>query len=83
MTWTIYIKVRDRKREKIKKGKNKSQHFGFAFTNTLGRPHCEMCIQNLKTLALIDAELIRWKNLLERKKNGQIKGLISHMWLIH
>ena len=22
------------------------------------------------------------ENLLERKKNGQIKGLISHMWLI-
>ena len=39
-------------------------------------------IQNLKTVALIDSELIRWKKMLERKKNGQIKGQISNMWLI-
>ena len=32
-----------------------------------------LCILNLKTVALIDTELIRSKKLLERKKNGQIK----------
>ena len=41
-----------------------------------------LCIQNLNIVALIDSELIRWKKLLGRKKKGQIKGLISHMWLI-
>ena len=41
-----------------------------------------LCIQNLKILALIDAELIKWKKILERKKNGQIKVLISNMRLI-
>ena len=41
-------------------------------------------MQNFKTvhIALTGAELIRWKKILERKKKGQIKGLISHMWLI-
>ena len=36
---------------------------------------------NLKTLTQIEAEKSE-KILLERKKNGQIKGLISNMWLI-
>ena len=68
--------------EKIEKeGKIKSQHLSFVYSDTLGCHHC-VYIQNLKTPALIDAELIRWKKLLERKKKGQIKGLISHMWLI-
>ena len=36
----------------------------------------------MKTLALIDAELVCLNIFLERKKNRQIKGLISNMWLI-
>ena len=40
------------------------------------------CIQNLKTLAQIEAEKSVAENFVERKKNGQIKGLISNMWLI-
>ena len=62
-----------------KQGKNYSQNLSFVFSITLTCPHC---IQNLKTLAVIDAELIKWKKILERKKNRQIKGLISNMWLI-
>ena len=37
---------------------------------------------SVKTLALIDAELIRLNILLERKKNRQLRGLIRNMWLI-
>ena len=54
--------------EKIEK--IKSQHLGFVYSNTLGCPCC-VHTQNLKTVAIIDAELIRWKKLLERKKKGQ------------
>ena len=33
--------MRDRKWEKIEKeGKSKSQHLGFVFSNTVGRPNC-------------------------------------------
>ena len=39
-------------------------------------------MQNLKTLVQIEAEKSVTEILLERKKNGQIKGLISNMWLI-
>ena len=39
-------------------------------------------MQNLKTVGLIGAELIRWKNCWKERKMGQIKVLISHMWLI-
>ena len=39
------------------------------------------CIQNLKTLAQIEAEKSVTEDFV-RKKNGQIKGLISNMWLI-
>ena len=43
--------------EKLEKeGKNKSKHFGFVYSNTLSCPHCVH--KNLKTLTLIDAELI-------------------------
>ena len=37
---------------------------------------------NLKTLSQIEAEKSVTKIFLERKKNEQIKGLISSMWLI-
>ena len=40
---------------------------------------CSRSIQNLKTLALIEAVT---EFLLERKKNGQIKGMISRRRLI-
>ena len=39
-------------------------------------------MQNLKTLDQIEAEISVQKFLLERKKNGQIKGLTRNMWLI-
>ena len=49
-----------------KEDKNKSQHLHFVYSNTLGCPHC--VLQNLKTVALIDAELIRWKNCWKERK---------------
>ena len=54
------------KKEKIEKeGKIKSQHLSFASTWL-----SSLCIQNLKTVALIDAELIRWQKCWkERKKD--------------
>ena len=64
----------------VKEGKFKSQHPWFCLQQYTWLS--SLCIQNLKTVALIDSELIRWKNMLERKKKGQIKGLISHKWLI-
>ena len=39
------------------------------------------CIQNLKTLAVIGAENSVTKSL-QRKKNGQIKGMISSSMMI-
>ena len=69
------------KKEKIEKeGKIKSQHPWFCLQKYTWLS--SLCIQNLNIVALIDSELIRWKKLFERKKKGQIKGLISHMWLI-
>ena len=38
-------------------------------------------MQNLKTLSEIEHEKFVTENFV-RKKNEQIKGLISHMWLI-
>ena len=68
------------KKEKIEKeGKNKSWHLGFVSSNAFGCPHRVYKI--LKTLAQIEAEKSVTENFV-RKKNGQIKGLISHMWLI-
>ena len=75
-----YIGVRD---EKTKNGKRRQKlitasWFSFPqYTWSLS-----MCIQNLKTLAVIGAENYVTKILLERKKNGQIKGMISSCMLI-
>ena len=42
-----------------------------------------MCIQNLKTLALIEAKKFVTQNkCLEKQKNGQIRGMISSSMLI-
>ena len=40
------------------------------------------CIQNLKILSEIEAEKFVTENFVREKENGQIQGLISHMWLI-
>ena len=40
------------------------------------------CIQNLKILSEIEAEKSVKENFVREKENGQIKGLISNMWLI-
>ena len=41
-----------------------------------------MCIQNLKTLALIDAEKSVTEIFIGEKENGQIKGMIHMRRLI-
>ena len=70
-----YIRVRDGKRRK-----NLITESWFSFpqyTWPLSR-----CIQNLKTLAVIGAENSMLEVLMERKKNGKIKGMISSSMLI-
>ena len=64
-----------------KKGKIEKEGKKYLSTLVLFTWLSSLCIQYLKTVAIKDAELIRWKKM-ERKKNGQITGLISHMWLI-
>ena len=56
---SIFITLERKKKGKIEKkeGKIKSQHLGFVYSYTLGRSH-RVYKQNLKTLAIIDAELI-------------------------
>ena len=51
--------------------------YWFSFSQYIWR--LSRCIQNLKTLAVIRAEN---SVLLERKKNGQLKGTISSSMLI-
>ena len=75
-----YIGVLDGKKKNGKRRQKliSASWFSFPqFTWPLSR-----CIQNLKTLALTEAEKSVTEILLERKKNGQIKRIISRKRLI-
>ena len=75
--------------EKRRNGKSKTKenfllssifHFSFSFTQYTSTL-CK-CIQYLKTLALLAVQKSVTKNILDEKKNGQIKGMISLRMLI-
>ena len=66
-----------------KRRQNKFQHHGSLLHNISSTSTLWRCIQNLKTGShTVGAEKIVMKILLERKKNGQIKGMISMRMLI-
>ena len=75
------IGLRDRKKEKIEKeGKKINLCTLVLFTVIhLVVPIVYIKFEDCSTYRCLADQM---EKMLERKKNGQIKGLISHMWLI-
>ena len=63
----------------VKRRQNEDSHLNFHLHSTLCLPEG---VQKFKTLAPIGTEKSVTEIPLERKKNEQIKKLISNMWLL-